>query len=84
MGHKLQLLKHTVAIWTMLSATILLLVVFLFSWPADTLSQMLWLIMLIFLANAILYGVGMWVWNVRIYLKSMEPEDKSEEEEWGV
>ncbi len=84
MNPKFQLLKHTIALWTMLGVTISMLIMFLLSWPLDILSQVFWLIMVIFLVNAILYGVGMWVWNVRIYLKSREPRDKSEEEEWGV
>ena len=79
MGNKLQLLKHTIALGTLLCLAISMLIIFLISWPLDILLQVLWLIMVIFLANAILYGVGMWVWNVRIYLKSMEPE---EEDEW--
>lgn len=84
MNPKLQLLKHTIALWTMLAVTILMLVVFIILWPVDILPQLLWFVIIVLLANAILYGVGMWVWQLRIYLKSRQPEDKSEQEKWGI
>lgn len=98
MNPKLQaifhLLKHTIALWTLLGVTISMLAMFLLAGPGDMCATELapihnnyfgeyWLEIILML-NAILYGVGMWIWHVRIYLKSREPRDKSEEEEWGV
>ena len=94
MNPKLHLLKHTIALWTLIGVTFSLLLMFLLAGPGDMCATELapihnnyfgeyWLEIILFM-NAILYGVGMWVWQVRIYLKSREPKDKSEDEEWGV
>lgn len=89
MNPKLQLLKHTIALWTLLGVIISMLAMFLLAGPGDMCATELaplnnnyfgeyWLEIILFI-NAILYGVGMWVWHVRIYRKSKEPK---EEDEW--
>ena len=78
MNPKFQLIKHTVALWTLLGVTIYYLITFLLAGPDSRIVET------ILMANAILYGVGMWVWQVRIYMKEAQPKDTSEQEEWGV
>lgn len=102
---KFHLLKHTVALWTLLGVTISMLLMFLLAGPGDMCATELapinnnyfgeyWLEIILFM-NAILYGVGMWIWQIRIYLKSRTQKQKKEfprfagkkeleNEEWGV
>jgi len=88
MNPKLHLLKHTIALWTLLGVTISMLLMFLLAGPGDMCATDLapinnnyfgeyWLEIILFI-NAILYGVGMWVWHMRIYRRQTRPE----EDEW--
>lgn len=88
MNPKLHLLKHTIALWTLLGVTISMLLMFLLAGPGDMCATGLapinnnyfgeyWLEIILFL-NAILYGVGMWVWQVRIYKKQTQPKEEDD------
>lgn len=89
MNPKLHLLKHALGMGTMLGCVITFLAMFLVAGPGDMCETEVaplhnnyfgeyWLEIILFV-NAILYGVGMLVWHIRIYKRQTQPE---EEDEW--
>lgn len=89
MNPKLHLIKQSIAIWTLLGVTISMLLMFLLAGPGDMCATDLapinnnafgeYWIEIILMMNAIIWGIGFWVWSIKNYLKPQKPKD---EEEW--